>query len=271
MQQNLFDEVGDWSKQKLGLLHDYLHAYTTILKSPKQSWCRAIHYVDGFAGTGEVQDRETRRFLDGSPRVALRTEPPFDKFAFIELDPKRARRLQGLQEEFPAAGISVHKGDCNRVLVERVIPTVRPNERAFLLLDPYGLHVKWETIEAAAETGTFEVFINFPLMDISRNVVRDHLDLVDSDQAQRMTNLWGSDQWMLLLYPPALIGRPKTQEKRIDRLLSIAFGERLKTVFQCVSDHVIMRSSTGSPLYSLIWAGHKPVAMKIVNQVFGKA
>ncbi len=270
MQQNLFDDVGAWSKQKLDKLHDYLHAYTTILKSPNQSWCRAIHYVDGFAGTGEVRDRQTREFLDGSARVALTTKPPFDKFAFIELDPKRAQQLRGLREEFPRPDISVKEGDCNKVLVEEVIPLVGRNERAFLLLDPYGLHVNWRTIEAAAEAGTFEVLINFPLMDILRNVVRESPEEVDPRQIQRMTAIWGSDDWTPVLYPDALFGPQKTQEHR-GRALSIAFQERLQGVFRFVSDYVVMRNTKGAPLYSLIWAGHKPVAMKIVNDVFGKA
>lgn len=268
MQQNLFDQVGDWSKQKLAKLGKYLKAYTTILKGPKQSWCRAIHYVDGFAGTGEVQDRETRRFLEGSPKVALKTKPGFDRFVFIELDPERAERLQCLRQEFPAADISVYKADCNKVLIEEVIPLVGRNERAFLLLDPYGLHVNWQTIEAAAETRTFEVFINFPLMDILRNVVRESPEEVDPRQAQRMTAIWGSDDWKPVLYPDALFGPQKTQEHR-GRALSIAFQERLQGVFKFVSDYVIMRNTKGAPLYSLIWAGHKDVAMKIVNDVFG--
>jgi len=131
------------------------------------------------------------------------------------------------------------------------------------------MSVKWETIQAAAEAGTFEVLINFPLLGIRRNVVRQSPKEVAPRQAQRMTALWGSDDWISVLYPPALFGRQKTQEPT-DCALSVAFQERLQTTFRYVSDYVIMKNMKGGALYSLIWAGHKPVAMKIVNDVFGR-
>jgi len=170
MQQNLFDEVGQWSIDKLKLLEKYLHAYTTILTN--QQWCRALHYIDAFAGAGTAIDRETQEFLDASPRVAVNTDPPFTHLVFIDKDARRAAELERLQDEFAYRDIDIYQGDSNDIIVNKVIPQISRNERAFLLIDPYGMGVKWQTIELAARVGTFEVFVNYPLMAIFRNVVR---------------------------------------------------------------------------------------------------
>jgi three-Cys-motif partner protein len=86
-------------------------------------------YIDAFAGTGyreigseetdegtlfpELAEPEVRRFLDGSARVALNVEPGFDRFTFIEKDPKKVRDLLKLKDEFPGKDIRVEQGDAN--------------------------------------------------------------------------------------------------------------------------------------------------------------
>src|SRR5437016_13859631 len=75
-------------------------------------------YIDAFAGTGynvpkakkktvaplfpELVDNEAAGFLDGSARIALKVEPRFTKYIFIEKDPDRFSELGKLQNEFPA-------------------------------------------------------------------------------------------------------------------------------------------------------------------------
>jgi len=83
-----------------------------------------------------------------------------------------------------------------------------------------------------------------------------------------MTVLWGSDGWMEVVYPDALLGPQKTQENT-GQALSDGFCKRLRTVFEYVSDYKIMRNTKRAPVYSLIWAGHNDTALKIVNEVFG--
>ena len=87
---------GDWTERKLEALKRYLEAYTTALKNQPFR----LLYIDGFAGTvyrypklaeGDEQalllediGEEAAGFLDGSARLALKSEPAFDCYAFIE-------------------------------------------------------------------------------------------------------------------------------------------------------------------------------------------
>jgi len=80
MEQQRFG--GDWTLIKLGILGEYLRAFTTALKNQPFR----LVYIDAFAGTGrcKVNTSSGEREVDGSARIALRVNPPFDQFVFIE-------------------------------------------------------------------------------------------------------------------------------------------------------------------------------------------
>ena len=272
MPQKLFDEVGPWSVDKLQLLGKYLVAYTKILTN--QEWCRGVHYIDGFAGGGKAIDRETQEFIDASPRIAINTEPQFDRLIFIDLEPRRVAQLQALKEEFPDRAIEIYEGDCNEILVDKVIPSMPHDERGFLLLDPYALHVDWQTIKKAGEAGVIEIMVNFPLLDIFYNVIHDRPELMNKVQANRLDRFCGSQDWRLAVYREheqlSFVGTERRKEEHVANVLSNFFRERLAKVFDYVSTYVIMKNTVNAPLYSLIWAGHNKTACKIMNEVFHK-
>ena len=58
------------------------------------------------------------------------------------------------------------------LLLEDLYPTVtwEKYRRALCLLDPYGLDLRWEVMQAAGKLKTVEIFPNFPIMDMNRNV-----------------------------------------------------------------------------------------------------
>jgi three-Cys-motif partner protein len=105
---------GDWTSEKLERVRKYLVAYATIMSKQKFRFA----YIDAFAGTGyntpkAKRDGETQLFpelsgddvvgfVDGSARIALKVEPRFTKYIFIEKDPKRFAELDKLKDEFPA-------------------------------------------------------------------------------------------------------------------------------------------------------------------------
>jgi three-Cys-motif partner protein len=101
---------GDWTAAKLERVGKYLTAYTTIFaKNPRAQKLTPI-YVDAFAGTGyrsrlprledqtqlfsELRETDADAFLKGSARIALDVEPPFKRYAFIELDGAHAREAE---------------------------------------------------------------------------------------------------------------------------------------------------------------------------------
>ena len=269
------DQVGPWTREKLELLQKYLGAYTTILTA--QRWCTGVHYIDAFAGASRHVDRETQQLLDGSPRVALSVGPPFQHLWFVELSEERVHLLEQLREEHPERDIRIVPGDCNQEL-PAILEQVGPTERAFLLLDPYNLGVKWATIEAAARAGkwnggtfykTVEILINFCLHDANRNVIRRRPELMDRAQARRLTEVWGDDSWRATVYRPelTLFGTGEVKEDDLPRRWSEAYAKRLRSIYDHVSKPVIMRNTRNAPQYSLILASHVQVAQKIMDHI----
>ncbi len=129
---------GDWTSTKLDVLAKYLTAYTTALKDkPTADRPFKKAYIDAFAGTGyrsmrdEDESQESanlvfpdlaepapQQLLDGSARLALKTEPQFDRYIFIDRSKDRVRQLELLKTEFPdlESKISVEKGDANKAI-----------------------------------------------------------------------------------------------------------------------------------------------------------
>jgi hypothetical protein len=179
------DEIGEWSELKLDILKKYAGAYCTILKA---RGLRPI-YIDGFAGAGVHIRKGTTELVPGSPLNALKVEPPFEEHHWIDLDESKVAALKrhtaGLKH------VHIYGGDANKILLNEVFPRVRFEnfERALCILDPYGLHLNWEVIETAAKMGTIEIFLNFPMLDMNRNVLLWEPTNASADDVKRMTAL----------------------------------------------------------------------------------
>ena len=121
---------GDWTATKLEILKGYLGAYTTALKG--QPFKTA--YIDAFAGTGyrslkqtdtapnllfpDLAEEAPQELLEGSARLALKIEPRFDRYIFVEKSRERCDQLEGLRKEFPhlASAIRIENGEANQVI-----------------------------------------------------------------------------------------------------------------------------------------------------------
>ncbi len=265
-----FDEIGYWSEVKLAIVKEYARAYSTILSA--QSAPRLEHhYIDAFAGGGVSLSRTTKDFVLGSPLNALLVEPRFRGFHFVDLDGDKAEQLRSLTRA--ETGVTVHTGDCNAVLPSEVFPLVRYEDyrRALCLLDPYGLHLSWGVIQAAGKMRSVEVFLNFPIMDMNRNVLWRNPDGVKPEQAARMDAFWGDASWREAAYSDSGY-LPGFEGKTTNEDVAQAFRERLRKVagFGYVPDPMPMRNSTGAVVYYLLFASQKPVAKKIVEDIFAK-
>jgi three-Cys-motif partner protein len=169
--------------------------------------------------------------------------------------------------------VYVHDGDCNQVLLERVFPKVRYEDfrRGLCLLDPYGLHLDWRVIYTAGQMKSVEIFLNFPIMDMNMNVLKHNSEAAPSEQAERMTRFWGDDSWKSAAYSATgnLFGY---EEKTDNETIVEAFRKRLLHVagFKYVSKPLAMRNSRDAVVYYLFFASPKPVAERIVKDIFRK-
>jgi three-Cys-motif partner protein len=266
-----FDEIGYWSEVKLDIVREYAAAYSKILGARRNPAFHHI-YIDGFAGAGIHISKSTGQFVRGSPLNALCVNPPFKDYYFIDIAETRAQALKEITGS--RSDVHVLPGDCNKVLLQDVFPNVRYEryERALCLLDPYGLHLDWRVIEAAGKSQSIEVFLNFPVADMNRNVFWANPEAVSASDVDRMSRYWGDESWRQVAYKsvPGLFG--DMEEKAGMDAIVDAFGQRLreKAGFKYVPEPIPMRNTRRAIVYYLYFAAHKPVAAKIVKHIFDK-
>lgn len=262
------DEVGKWSELKLEILAKYAKAYTTILHGNK------LHpiYIDGFAGAGQHISKETQELIPGSPLNALKIRPPFEEFHLVDL---KRERVDFLRQQVPGrSNVHIYNGDANAVLVSQVFPTIRYEEyrRGLCVLDPYALDLDWTVIKAAADSGTIEIFLNFPVMDMNRNVLLWRPEGAAARNVARMNAFWGDTSWRTAAYrkEPTLFG--VEEEKQSNEVIAEAFRQRLQLVagFKHVPEPAPMRNSNGAIVYYLFFAAQKPTADAIVKQILDR-
>jgi len=283
---------GPWTEEKLEKLRQYLVAYKTALKNQKF----ALIYIDAFAGTGyrevvesgspdgllfnEFAESEPQGFLDGSVKIALKINPPFDEYVFIELSKKRFSELVKIKEEFPELKdrIQLVKEDCNKHLQELCSTTDWKSHRAVLFLDPFGMQVEWNTIEAVAATQSIDVWVLFPLGAVNRMLVKS--GIIQETWRFRLDKLFGTDKWFQEFYKKEII---TTFWGKNIRLVKVAdfdkiadyYVQRLRTVFKGVADNSLqLCNSKGVPLYLFCFAAGNPngarIAIRIAQHILGK-
>lgn len=208
--------------------------------------------------------------------MALKVEPRFDSYVFIERNPDRCRALRALSDEFPdrADRIRVQEGEANTEIRAICAKNWRAH-RAVLFLDPYGMQVEWSTIEAVAKTKAIDLWLLFPLgIGVNRLVTRSG-EIPDSWK-RRLDLLLGTSDWFEAFYQVEhttdLFGSvEETVTKRSIDVIARYFEERLRSVFPAVATPGVLRDSANCPLYLLCFAasnerGAKP-ALSIANHL----
>lgn len=265
-----FDEIGYWSELKLDILKEYAQAYSTILAAQKNPPLEHV-YIDAFAGSGVHLSKGQRDFVPGSPLNALMVRPPFREYHLVDIIPEKVANLKELVG--PRGDVYIYEGDCNDILLNKVFPRVnyKNYRRGLCLLDPYGLDVDWKVISSAGEMKTLDLFLNFPVMDMNRNVLWRNPERVEESQRERMTAFWGDDSWKLVAYrtDTSLFEEP---EKQSNESIAEAFRARLRKVagFARVPPPLPMRNSNGATVYYLFFASQKETAEHIVLDIFEK-
>lgn len=189
---------GEHTRRKLDVVAKYLAAYVTVMKKQKFR----LFYVDGFAGSGASTSKAgaqdptlfpTADVLDGSPVRALSVDPPFDHHIFIEKSDENVRSLSGLREKFPHQSIEIVSGDANerlREFCDRIFG--EKFDRAVVFLDPFGLSVRWQTVERLAATEKVDLWYLVPVDGMSRQIKDDGTFLPG---ASKIDEIWGSAAW----------------------------------------------------------------------------
>jgi three-Cys-motif partner protein len=265
-----FDEIGGWSELKLEILKKYAAAYSTILTA--QTKASLFHvYIDAFAGAGKHLSKATQEFVPGSPLNALAVQPQFREFHLIDIAPDKIENLRELIG--PRKDVFIYQGDCNEILLKNVFPRVRYDQyrRGLCVLDPYGLHLDWKVISTAGQMKSLDMFLNFPVQDMNRNVFWKDPEGVDEAQIRRMNLFWGDESWRNVVYETKW-NLFKVPEKEPNEVIAEAFRLRLKELagFERVPEPLAMENSKGAILYYLFFASQNQTAEKIAREIFAQ-
>ena len=285
-------DVGPWAQEKLDCLQKYLQAYTAILG--KQQF-KGYFYIDAFAGPGTLKVRKEQTddpaqqsllelsedaandvgetlYINGSPNVALKINPSFTHYVFVELDQERVLQLEALKAEHegPDRRIRIRNADCNTYLRELLRNTRGQwrQWRGVIFLDPFGMQVPWETIAEIGRTKSIEVFINFPVGMAIQRLLRRSGDFTPA-QRSKLDQYFGTSEWYELLYrqQPDMFGENRTKIQNSSDVLVKWYCRRLKEAFGHVSSAREICSTQGHPLYYLIFAGPNKTGMRIANDI----
>lgn len=257
---------GAWTRIKLQALEKYLTAFNSALS--KQNFTRL--YIDAFAGTGrcDITVDGERKSIDGSARRALAVSPSFHKFYFIELRPKKLAALKALSREYSDKSIELIQSDANSALKILCAKYRWQSERAVLFLDPFGMHVEWQTLEVIANTGAVDVWYLFPYAGLYRQAAKN-AEALDADKEASLTRLLGTDKWRQAFYAPNpqsdLFGGSQGDVRDTNHRQMLEFvSSRLKSLFPAVSEPKVLyrggdsKNPSGAPLFALYFAASNP-------------
>lgn len=164
--------VGDWSHDKHYFLMRYIDAFTTSMK--KKKWA-GLHYIDLFAGAGIERLENSGKLEWGSAMIAAQAPHPFTELHLCEKNTRRCKALQARVHDIrPDA--QVLNGDANKK-VASVIKSIADNTLSLAFLDPYGLHLEFDTLRALSAVRA-DLIIFFP----------DHLDALRNWEANYLND-----------------------------------------------------------------------------------
>ncbi len=246
----LIPEVGQQSKDKHYFFRRYVDAFTTAMRD---KW--ELHYIDLFAGAGIERLRDSNELDWGSPLIAAQAPSPFGLLHLCEKDGGKFAALKARVERFRPDSQLIH-GDANENVHEIVarIPTKRTLSLAFL--DPYGLHLDYETLKSLSAIRA-DLIIFFPdHLDALRNWERNYLD---NPRSNLDRCLGPGGNWRSLLEKAP----PEHQAERLRDLYVRQLQERLGyTHFEyqriCYKQH---------PLYLLILCARHPRAAEFWRKI----
>jgi three-Cys-motif partner protein len=230
--------------------------FTTSMKA---KWDNRI-FVDLMAGPGRnIMERGDEEF-DGSPLLALKTDPPFTEVILVESEPSLLHALTARTTSFDR---TIFPGDCNDPAVIAAIRarlTQSWSTLGLAFVDMLGLDVSLRTLEQlTAGQVRLDLAITFQVSDLTRNVP---LVMQGRTPGDRLDAFFGDDgEWRQVVAssPLGTAGQALT-DYYCDRLGTIGYGHVAQL-------HVLMKNSKNAPLYRVILAGKHPLAAEFFKRI----
>jgi three-Cys-motif partner protein len=243
----LIPDVKAHSRQKHHYLRRYLHAFTT---SMREKW--EIHYIDLFCGAG-IENVEGYGLDWGSPLLAAQMPKQFRRIHGTELNRDKydalLSRIAHFDQPMPP---NLHHGDANQLCNQIVGRIPQHGTLSLAFLDPYGLHLDFDTVRRLSTLSHIDLIIFFP----------DHLDALRNWQMNYLANensnldkFLGTPEWRA-----SLLDSNVTQHAEILRNI---YEDQLRELGFVFLDYKRITRSDNRPLYRLIFASREETGLKI--------
>ena len=185
-----YDEIGYWSKVKLDIIKDYATVYSQILSVQKTPALYHI-YVDAFAGAGKHISERQAGFVTGSPMNALQVSPRSRNTISLSLT---CTKRTPFKASWVAAPMFVYTSKTatlrfwTRFCLRHAGRTTVEHWSCWTRM---GLHLNWNVLQTMGRMRSVEIFLNFPVADMNRNLLWHNPELVDHRDVDRMNAYWG--------------------------------------------------------------------------------
>lgn len=275
------------TERKLDCLRKYLKAYCIALN--QKGFSRI--YIDAFAGTGsrtsthaalplfEGQEAEAIEVTTlGSARIAMDLDPGFHSLIFIEQDEEKAKALAHYTSSSDTRA-QVREGDANQIVqhICRRYDWHKERIRGVIFLDPYGMEVSWQTVQAVAQTEALDCWYFFPLSGPYRNAPKNP-ERLDQAKIEALNRVFGTPSWRQDWYRNSetqqdLFGGPMGEERaanvdEIERWIRRRLQEAFKGT---VLEPLRLYHPNGAPMAALFFCVSNPnrQAVKVASEIAG--
>lgn len=156
----------------------YISSYAFTLATAMKNVFGERAYIDMYAGPGICWVQDTGEFVLGSPLMALGASPRFTRHVFVDMDP---RCTAALHMRLAGSGAVILTADSNdpRTIAEVRHAIPRRGCLSLALLDPQGCTLHLDTIRALTFDRRMDLLINFPVLNLYRNVAAGNHHKVD--------------------------------------------------------------------------------------------
>ncbi len=286
---------GSWTEEKLIAFEKYVKAYLTILNKVKRKYGWKTIYFDGFAGFGErkelipkqnslfdffidVEKKDDYSVYKGSVERILSLPEPFrfDWYYFIETNSKYIEELNKLVENKYKSlkpKIAIRDDDCNNQL-SLLAALLKRDKRftALVLLDPFGLQVKWESIRKLKNTKS-DIWILLPSgVAINRMLPKNGL----IKYRTTLEDFFGIsiEELKKIFYfesgQKTMFDDRKSMVKisnAIDKIVEI-YIKQLETIWKYVTNQpLVLLNSKNVPIFHFLFASNNPIGLKIASDI----
>ena len=137
-----------WTLEKLTFLNKYLKAYVNATKSIKRG---DVCFMDIFSGPGRDRIQETGAVVDGSPLIAMKLNPGFRRFIFVDIKSEYTDQLRFEASKLDVLHVThAIPGDAN-TSIDKALEFAPDDGATFCFIDPPGIDVHWSTILKIAQ------------------------------------------------------------------------------------------------------------------------